>query len=274
MKKSIIDNIRPLPHKIYDSHAHLTEESLKSILNEVISRAKKNDIAGILLPGDTLQSSRDVIELANTDPDFFRAAVGLHPYDAKFYNDEIEKELIELAKNSTCAAIGEIGLDFREDGSDPSPHDIQREAFKLQMRLGKKLDLPVIIHCRNAYPELISMLEQDEFRGMGGVVHCFSGVKEEAVSLCNLGWHIGFTGTVTFKNAPHLREAAASIPIEKILVETDCPYLTPHPYRGTRPNEPVYVRLVVETISESKNINLEEVCKITSENTRRLFGFR
>jgi TatD DNase family protein len=139
------------------------------------------------------------------------------------------------------------------------------------MALVRKKNLPVIIHCRNAYWELISLLSMKEQRGMRGVVHCFSSTKEEAMALVNMGWHLGFTGTITFKNAPHLREAAAAIPLKRILIETDAPYLTPHPYRGTFPNEPLYVRLIAETLAECKGVTLGKICQMTTENTIRLF---
>ncbi|MBN1900383.1 TatD family hydrolase [Candidatus Sumerlaeota bacterium] len=260
--------------KIFDSHAHLADEAFEGIFDGVLERARSSGIAGVICPGDSIETSRKTILLAAEYPGFIYAAVGLHPYEAINYNDDIERELIFLSRETGCVAIGEIGLDFRKDGTDPSPRDVQRSAFSLQLKLSGSLDLPAIVHCRNAYPELIGILSQNEYKGIRGVVHCFSGTNEEAHALIELGWHIGFTGTLTFKNAAGLREAAASIPLEKILIETDAPYLTPHPYRGKFPNEPHYVRLVAETLSSCKGIPLEEVCRTTFNNTIGLFGIK
>ena len=267
-----ISKLPPLASLIIDSHAHLAEKIFDGIRGEVIDRAKKGGLKAIIVPGDSLESSRSSIKLSEEFPDFLRPGVGLHPYEAGSYTDETERELAVLSRHPLCVAIGEIGLDFRKDGTDPSPHPLQRKAFARQMDLALKIDLPVIIHCRNAYSELISFLSLEKYTGMKGVAHCFSGTGEEAMALAHLGWHIGFTGTLTFKNAGALREAAAGLPLEKILIETDSPYLTPHPYRGLWPNEPVYVRLVAEMVSQCKNLPLETVCQTTTQNAIRLFG--
>jgi TatD DNase family protein len=262
------------PFKIFDSHAHLADKAFSGIREEVLERARTGGIAGVICPGDSLETSRAVIQLVGENPDFLYAAVGLHPYEAKNYNDDAEGELASLSGKKGCVAIGEIGLDFRKDGTDPSPHEAQREAFLRQAALCGNLNLPAIVHCRNAYPELIELFSKEEYKGMRGVVHCFSGTRDEAIALIALGWHIGFTGTLSFKNATGLREAAASIPLEKILIETDAPYLTPHPYRGRFPNEPCYARLVAEALSSCRGIPLEEVCKTTYNNTNRLFKIK
>jgi len=271
MKGMNMESLSPLPHHIIDTHAHLVDEAFDEIRGEVLQRAGKGGIAGVVLPGDTLESSRAAVALAGTDPRFFRAAVGLHPYDAKYYSDDVEKELKNLAADSVVTAIGEIGLDVRRDGSDPSPRDVQVDAFLRQMALARSLQLPVIIHCRNAYEDLLSLLRKEKQPDPAGVVHCFSGTRQQALSLVELGYHIGFTGNLTFKNAPDLREAAGALPLEKILIETDCPYLTPHPWRGHFPNEPVYVRQVALTLASSTGRPLEEVCRITTQTARRLF---
>jgi TatD DNase family protein len=260
--------------KIIDSHAHLADEAFRENLDDVLERARSSGIAGVVCPGDSLETSRAVIDLSEKYSDYLYSAVGLHPYEAKNYNDDLERELIRLSENRGCVAIGEIGLDYRKDGTDPSPHDVQRKAFLRQLELCRSLDLPGIIHCRNAYPELIEILSRDEFKGIRGVVHCFSGTREEALAINSLGWYIGFTGTLTFRNAAGLRDAAAALPSEKILIETDAPYLTPHPYRGKFPNEPCYVRFVAETLASCKGITLEDACRTTFDNTICLFGMR
>lgn len=266
-----LPELPPLACGIIDSHAHLAEKIFQGIMGEVIERAKKGGLTFIIVPGDSLESSREALKLSEEHPDFLRAAVGLHPYQARFFTGETEQELASLSGHPLCVAIGEIGLDYRKDGTDPSPPPLQREAFSRQMDLARKLEMPAIIHCRNAYSELISFLSLEKYKGMKGVVHCFSGTRQDALALADLGWNIGFTGTLTFKNAAELREAAAALPLEKILIETDSPYLTPHPYRGLWPNEPVYVRLVAETLAQSKNLPLETVCRATTQNTIRLF---
>ena len=267
-----ISELSPLPFGIIDSHAHLTDKVFRKVEEDVILRAKKGGLKAVIVPGDSLEGSRAGLKLSEDFPDFLRAAVGLHPYEAKVYTDETEQELARLSRHPLCVAVGEIGLDFRTDGTDPSPPPLQRQAFLRQMDLAQKLDLPVIIHCRNAYSELISFLFLEKYRGMKGVVHCFSGTREEALALVEIGWHIGFTGTVTFMNAGVLREAAAALPLEKILIETDSPYLAPHPWRGLWPNEPVYVRLVAETLAQCKNLPLGKVCQPTTQNAASLFG--
>ena len=274
MKNNQTAEFPVLPHGIYDSHVHLTDDAFEENLEEVIARAKENGIIGVIVPGDSIASSRAAIRLAEQYPDYIRAAVGIHPYDTRYYCDQIEKELIALSQNPYCVAIGEIGLDFRKDESDPSPPEVQREAFQSQMILTKKLGLPVIIHCRNAYSELISVVSGDEYKEIRGVVHCFSGTRDEALKLVESGWHIGFTGTLTFKNAPKIREAASAIPLERILVETDAPYLTPHPFRGRFPNEPVYVSYVALELAKCRQTSMEEVCRKTKENTKRLFNIK
>lgn len=253
---------------LFDSHAHLADKAFEGILDDVIERARKAGLAGIMIPGDSLDLSRQAVQIAKRHPDFLLAAVGLHPYEARNYSDSVERELETLATEPVVAAIGEIGLDFRADGSDPSPHDVQREAFARQMELARRLGLPAIIHCRNAYRELIEIVSK--FR-IQGVIHCFSGTKSDALKLVDLGYHIGFTGSLTFKNAPDLRETATALPIERILIETDCPWLTPHPHRGVRPNEPAYVRYVAETLAISRSISYEEACRATYQNAARLF---
>lgn len=266
-------DIPPLPSPAYDSHAHLADKVFDGIREDVIIRAGKTGLAGIIVPGDTLNASHSALKLTRRHPDFLRAAVGIHPYDARYYSDATEGALASLASDPLVVAIGEIGLDHRKDGSAPSPHDVQREVFLRQMALAKKLNLPVIIHCRNAYPELIDILSgiHEQAGDTSGVIHCFSGKKEDALRLIALGYHIGFTGTLTFTNARDLRETAGALPLERILIETDSPYLTPHPFRGVRPNEPMFVRYVAETLSECRKLPLEVICHITHQNTRQLF---
>ena len=256
------------PDLLYDSHAHLADKIFEGMLNDVIERARAAGVAGIMIPGDSLDSSRMAVQIAKRHPDFLRAAVGLHPYEARHYSDEVEQELEALAADAVVAAIGEIGLDVRADGSDPSPHDIQRRAFARQMELAKRLGLPAVIHCRNAYSDLIELLSQHRIEG---VVHCFSGTKSDALKLVELGYHIGFAGSLTFKNAPDLRETAAALPLERILIETDCPWLTPHPHRGVRPNEPAYVRYVAEMLASCRGTSFEEACRATYQNAARFF---
>ncbi len=265
-------NPSPPVEGVYDSHAHLADDAFEGSRDLIIFRARQNGVLGIILPGDTLETSRKSLELARSWPDFLKAAVGLHPYDAKHYCDAVEIELRTLAADPLAVAIGEIGLDHRPAGDDPSPRDVQREAFLRQLSLSESLNLPAIIHCRNAYDEMISLLAERPARERPGVIHCFSGTAAQAEALAEMRYYIGFTGVITFRNAEETRRAARSVPRDRLLIETDCPYLSPHPVRGKFPNEPANVRYVADGLASCLGLPIEDLCRITSQNTIRLFG--
>lgn len=250
--------------KIFDAHAHYDDEDYNDDRNEVIRELKANDVIGVLNCGASLQGTRDSVTLAEKY-DFFYAAVGIHPENAYELTDEALDEIRELTKKNKVRAIGEIGLDYY--WKENPPREIQKNVFKKQMELAKELNLPVIIHDREAHLDTLEMIKK--FPEVKGEIHCFSGSPEFARECLKLGYYIGFTGVVTFKNARKVLDVVKEVPLDRILVETDCPYMTPVPYRGKR-NNSQYISYMIEKIAEIKNIPVEEIEKITIENTKRL----
>jgi TatD DNase family protein len=254
---------------LFDTHAHLNADQYNEDLEEVMERAREAGVSNIVVVGfDTLTIKR-AIELADAH-DFIYACVGWHPVDAI---DMTEKELAwieELASHPKVVALGEMGLDYHWD---KSPHDIQKEVFRKQIRLAKKVKLPIVIHNRDATADIIEILKEEDAGEVGGIMHCYSGSVEVAKQCLEMNFYISLGGPVTFKNAKKPKEVALEIPLDKLLIETDCPYLTPHPYRGQR-NEPSYVKLVAEQIAEIKGLTLEEIALATSDNAKRIFGIK
>ena len=195
------------------------------------------------------------------------ATVGIHPHDAKSWDKATELRLARLTEHPRVVALGEIGLDFHYDFS---PRPAQFDAFRDQMRLARKVGLPVVIHCREAYPETLQLLSEEGADETGGVMHCWAGTVPQALQTVALGLALGFGGTLTFKNAQEVRDAAQTVPPEALLVETDAPYLAPMPHRGKR-NEPAYTRLVAEKLAALRSITLPEVAALTTGNARRVF---
>ncbi|WP_346355190.1 TatD family hydrolase [Azotosporobacter soli] len=251
---------------LFDSHAHLTDERFDDDRDDVIERAKSEKISGIINAGACMKSSAASIALANRHP-FIYAAVGIHPHDAK---DAVEADYAQmedwLRQEKKVIAVGEIGLDYYYDFS---PKEVQKEVFLRQLQLAKKNDRPVIIHNRDSHGDMMEILRR-EAKGMQGVLHCFSGGLEMARELLKMGFYLSVAGPLTYKNAAVLPEVVKEIPLERLLIETDCPYLTPQPHRGKR-NEPAYVRYVAEKIAEIKGKTWQEVASVTRENTLRLF---
>lgn len=251
---------------LIDSHAHLDDRRFDRDRKDIINSFEENDISLVINPGADLSSSIKAVNLAEEYENIY-AAVGVHPHSAK----EVDESTIEILKSFTnrekVVAVGEIGLDYHYDNS---PRDIQRKWFTEQMKLAKEVDLPIIIHSRDAQQDTFDLLKAEQDGNLEGVLHCYSGSVEMAREYIKLGFYISIAGPVTFKNARVLKEVAREIPLDKMLIETDAPYLTPEPNRGKR-NEPVYVRFVAATIAEAKGISFEEVAKRTAENTKRLF---
>ncbi len=248
-----------------DSHAHLNDERFNEDMEEVIGSLNENGISTVINIGADIPSSRISIELAEKYP-FIYAAAGVHPSEC---SDMCEADIVELTKmlaHEKCVALGEIGLDFHYDFT---PKEIQRKWFYRQLELAKELDKPVIIHDREAHAECFDGVKA---YGNKGVFHCYSGSAEMAKELVKLGFYVSFTGAVTFKNASKLLLAVEAVPLDRIMIETDCPYMAPVPFRGHR-NEPKYVRYVAEKIAEIKGETVEKIAEITAENTRRLFNF-
>jgi TatD DNase family protein len=252
--------------KIFDSHAHYDDESFDEDRAEVIKELEENGIIGVLNCGASMKGARDSVDLANKY-DFFYAAVGLHPEHADELNEDAIKELKSLAKLSKVKAIGEIGLDYYYE-ENPS-RDIQRSAFRAQMKLAQELSLPVVIHDRDAHEDTLNILK--EFPEVKGVLHCFSGSVEYARECLKLGYYIGFTGVVTFKNAKKIIEVAKEVPLDRMLVETDCPYMTPVPFRGKR-NKSDYIKYIIEKIAEIREISQEDVFKATASNAKKMLS--
>jgi TatD DNase family protein len=264
-------------YQIIDTHAHLDAEAFDSDRNEAILRAQQAGVGAIINPGAGLAESRAAVALAEASQVIY-AAVGVHPHEADTLTQDTVEELRGLAQHPCVVAIGEIGLDFYRDYA---PRDAQRAAFRAQLALAREVDRPVIVHDRDAHGEVLTTLRQwfGEVTGQRtgpqrpfGVLHCFSGSLEMAREAIGLGFYIGVDGPVTFRRASRLRSIVQALPLEHLLVETDCPYLTPEPYRGHR-NEPAYVRFVVEAIAELHGVPVEEAAKVTTANARRVFRF-
>ena len=253
-----------------DSHAHLDDRRYEADLLQVVQRAMRAGVTTIVNIGADLASSRASVELAEAYPGI-HAAVGVHPHDAAAVDRAALDELRRLAQHPRVVAIGEIGLDYYRD---LSPRPQQREAFMAQLDLAAALGKPVVIHDRDAHEETVGLLAE-WVRGGGtprvGVMHCFSGDLNLAQRVLDLGFYIGIDGPVTFANARRLLELARQVPLDRLLLETDCPYLTPHPHRGRR-NEPAYVPLIAQRIAEIRDASLVLIAAATSANAARLFG--
>ncbi|MFW5868722.1 MAG: TatD family hydrolase [Armatimonadota bacterium] len=262
---------------LIDSHAHLTDRRLMSDLRNVLDLAAEAELDAIVTIGADPADSRAVAKLveeaprkreeAGADwPEVF-GAVGVHPHDAKTVTDDVLAELAELAAGDRIVAIGEIGLDFYRD---LSPRDRQEIAFVQQIHLAREVGLPIVVHSRDAHDRTLEILER-EAAGLPGVMHCFSGDERIAKRVLDMGMHIGIAGPVTYPNADRLREVVRTIPLDRLMVETDCPYLTPQKYRGKR-NEPAYVMYVAEAVAQEKDLSFDELAGAAAENARRLFG--
>ena len=254
-----------------DSHCHIDGPEYDADREEVISRARDAGVEMMLNVGTGDPNSgtfERAVELAESHEDIY-AAVGVHPHDAKLFDEAAEQRLLGLAKRSQrVIAWGEIGLDYHYDHS---PRDVQREVFRRQLRLARSLDLPVIIHSREANDDTIAIL-REELTGYerAGVLHCFGGSLGMATTALALGFCISFAGNLTFKKAEDLRVIARQLPLDRLLVETDCPYLTPVPFRGKR-NEPARVVETARCLAELHGKELAEIARVTSQNFAKLF---
>lgn len=248
--------------KIIDSHIHLNSERFDEDRDEVLKRIEEN-LDFVVNIGYDLESSEISVDYANKYS-FVYATIGFHPDEIEGYSDEAEKKLEELAKNKKVLAIGEIGLDYHWM---TRPKEEQWEIFRRQLRLARKLNKPVVIHTREAMEDTINIL--NEFPDITGILHCYPGSVETAKRMIDR-FYLGIGGVLTFKNARKLIDVVTDIPIEKLVIETDCPYMAPTPYRGQR-NEPIYTEEVAKKIAELKNISYDEVVRITNENTRKAY---
>lgn len=255
--------------KFFDSHAHCDdnrynvnyEGGTMGLINDCLS----SNVSHIVNIGTSVESSRVSVELANEFENVY-ATCGIHPSEVFYENtDEAIKEIEELLKNKKVVALGEIGLDYHYTNV---PKELQMEYFDKQMALADKLNIPVVIHNRDAHGDCLEMIKKHP--NVKGVFHCFSGSAEMAVELVKLGWYISFSGVITFSNAQKPKEACVVVPDDRLLIETDAPYLTPTPHRGEL-NMPSYVQLTAEEVARLRGVSLEKIQKITTENAKRLF---
>ncbi len=252
---------------LFDTHVHLNVKQFDHDYEEVIRRAQAAGVKEMLVVGFDKKTIDRALKLVE-QYSFLYAAVGWHPVDAIDMNDQHLHMLEELAAHPKVVALGEMGLDYHWD---KSPKEVQKEVFRKQIRLAKKVNLPIIIHNREADDDIVEILDEEEASSVGGIMHCFSGDREMAKRCLEMNFHISFGGPVTFKNAQLPKEVAKMVPLERLLIETDCPYLAPHPYRGKR-NEPAYVKLVAEQIAQLREMSFEELAMQTTKNAKKLFG--
>jgi TatD DNase family protein len=253
---------------LIDSHCHLTDEKFDADRTEMIDRARAAGVSRFIVIGATgaFSHNEKAVALAQERADVF-AVIGVHPHDAKTITPETYARLRELAQQPKVVGIGETGLDFYYDNS---PREDQRSHFRTFIRLAQELGLPLSMHVRDAYVEAAQILVEEGGEQISGVMHCFTGNANEAQTLLELGLYLSFSGIVTFKSAQALRDVVRDVPLDRLLVETDCPFLTPVPYRGKR-NEPAYVVQVAQMVAEVKEMSFAAVAEATQKNTQMLF---
>ncbi|EKU46147.1 TatD family hydrolase [Staphylococcus massiliensis] len=255
---------------LIDTHVHLNADQYDEDLEQVIENAREAGVDRMFVVGFDTKTVERTMELID-QYDFIYGIIGWHPVDAIDCTDERLEWIEDLSKHEKIIGIGEMGLDYHWD---KSPKDVQKEVFRKQIALAKRVQLPIVIHNREATQDCVDILMEEHAEEVGGIMHSFSGSPEIADVLFNkLDFHISLGGPVTFKNAKQPKEVAKHVPLERLLVETDAPFLSPHPYRGKR-NEPSRVTLVAEQIAELRGISYEEVCKVTTENAERLFKLK
>ncbi|MFI3227875.1 MAG: TatD family hydrolase [Clostridia bacterium] len=250
---------------IFDTHAHYDDEKFNGDRDEVLHDLKNHGVGLVLNAGCDVQTSIDCVKMAE-DYDFCYATVGFHPHSADEFEDKHIDWIKEQAKHEKVVAIGEIGLDYFYDNS---PREIQKQVFRTQLAIANELDMPVVIHDRDAHKDCLDIIMENPPKKL--IYHCFSGSVEYAEILVKMGYKMSFGGAITFKNARVSQEVIKAVPIESIMLETDAPYLTPVPFRGKR-NDSRYLNLVVEKIAELKGISYDEVVEITTKNGREFFG--
>ena len=250
---------------LFDTHAHMDDRAFDEDRAQLLAALPNQGLALVMNPGCSLDSSYNASKLSQ-EYDYIYAAVGSHPDVADEVNEEVLEEYRKLCKlNPRIKAIGEIGLDYHYEDI---PREIQLKAFRMQMELARELNLPAIVHERDAHEDGMKVV--DEFPEVTGVFHCYSGSAEMAKELVKKGWYIGFTGVLTFKNARKAIEVASSIPLDRIVLETDCPYMSPEPFRGKR-NDPGKLYRMAEKLAEIRGLTVEEIHAITTENGKRLY---
>lgn len=253
--------------QLIDSHAHVNDSRFSPDLPQVLQRAQDAGVSTIINVGYDLGSSLVAVDMAGEHAELF-AAVGIHPHDAADVNDEALQALRDLADNPRVVAIGETGLDFFRNLAPP---DLQRNAFERFIGLAGQLHKPLIVHCREAQSEVLKVLDANLSPGQTVIMHCFAGGLEFAEKCLQRDFYLGMAGTVTYPKSHVLREVAETCPANRLLIETDCPWLPPQSHRGQR-NEPAYVKLVAETVATARGVTVEEIAAMTSANARAAFG--
>jgi TatD DNase family protein len=254
---------------MFDTHAHLQDKNLRGDLENVLNRAREAGVEKITCVGYDLPSSQEAVMLARKYKDVY-AAVGVHPHDAETLNQESLEKLRNLAKDPNVVAIGEIGLDYYRD---LSPREKQKEAFIEQIKLSQEIGKPIIIHDRDAHQDVMDIVKKYKAGKNQGIMHCYSGSLQMAIESIKEGFYISFAGPVTYKNAKKAQEVAAKVPMDRLLVETDCPYLTPEPLRG-KLNEPAHVRFVVQKIADLRRQHPDEIAYLTGRNARNIYRIK
>ncbi|MBO0444774.1 TatD family hydrolase [Enterococcus ureilyticus] len=251
---------------IFDSHTHLNAEQFNEDIPETIQRAKELGVTEMAVVGFDTPTIEKSLELSQQYKEI-KSIIGWHPTEAGSYTPEIEKKIQQLLTTPKVVALGEIGLDYywMED-----PKEVQDRVFRRQIAIAKEMNLPISIHTRDAMEDTYKILKEEDIRDIGGIMHSFSGDPEWMAKFLEMGMHISLSGVVTFKKALEVQEVAKAVPLDRLLVETDAPYLAPVPYRGKR-NEPGYTRYVVEKIAELREVPFEEIAKQTTTNAHRLF---
>lgn len=254
--------------QVIDSHCHLDYRGSHDEVDELVARAREAGVVQMVTveSKSTVPSCERAVQIAGRHEDVF-AAVGFHPHDASKVDDDVVAAIRALAADPRVVAIGETGLDYHYDNS---PRDAQRDAFRRFLRLSRELDLPVIVHTREAEEDTLRILMEEPLGPAGGVIHCFTGTLPFAMACVELGFHVSVSGIVTFRNATEIAEVARQVPLERLLVETDSPFLAPIPHRGKR-NEPAFVVHVARFVASIRGMSDYELASATVANTRRLF---
>lgn len=250
---------------IFDTHAHYDDAQFDSDREELLSAMPDLGVTTIVNVSSTLESCEKCVELAGKYP-YVYAAVGVHPDEVGALNEETFAEMVALLDNDKVVAVGEIGLDYYWDNES---HELQKKWFVRQLELARRHHLPIIIHSREAAADTMEIMKAHA-QGLEGVIHCYSYSREQAEEYVKMGFYIGIGGVLTFKNAKKLKEVAAAIPLERIVLETDCPYLAPEPFRGKR-NQSSYIRYVAEKLAEIKGMTAEEVIAVTEANAKKMY---
>lgn len=251
---------------LFDTHVHLNARQFKDDREEVIKRARQANVQYMNVVGFDDETIDLAIEIAESDPDIY-ASVGWHPVDAKDFDETKLARLKALSSHDKVVALGEMGLDYHWDRS---PKDVQKSVFKQQIELAKEVNLPIIIHNRKSDDDVLDILKREDAAKVGGIMHCYSSPLAHLDEYLAMNFYISLAGPVTFKNAGEVKEVAKHIPLDRLLIETDAPYLAPHPHRGKR-NEPELVTLVAKEIADLKDVSYDEIIKNTTKNAKKLF---